>query len=51
LPETGRPAGVTWDTGYGRVKNKLIIFMNIGVSGTTGHDFDTYLIYFLMSSC
>ena len=42
LPETGRPAGGDWDTGYVRVDNKLIIFMNIGVSGTTGHDFDNY---------
>ena len=42
LPETGRPAGGDWDTGYVRADNKLIIFMNIGVSGTTGHDFDNY---------
>ena len=42
LPDTGRPAGGDWDTGYVRIDNKLIIFMNIGVSGTTGHDFDNY---------
>ena len=33
LPETGRPAGGDWDTGYVRVEDKLIIFMNIGVPG------------------
>ena len=37
-----RKAGGDWDTGYVRIDNKLIIFMNIGVSGTTGHDFDNY---------
>ena len=42
LPDSGRPPGGDWDTGYVRVENKLIIFMNIGVSGTTGHDFDNY---------
>ena len=42
LPETGRPAGGDWDTGYVRVEEKLIIFMNIGVPGTTNHDFDNY---------
>ena len=29
LPEEGRPAGGDWDTGYVRVNEKLIIFMNI----------------------
>ena len=42
LPETGRPAGGDWDTGYVKVEEKLIIFMNIGVPGTTNHDFDNY---------
>ena len=42
LPETGRPKGGDWDTGYVTVKDKLIVFMNIGVSGTTGHDFENY---------
>ena len=42
LPETGRPAGGDWDTGYVKVDEKLIIFMNIGVPGTTNHDFDNY---------
>lgn len=42
LPETGRPNGGEWDTGYVRVDEKLIIFMNIGVPGKTNHDFDNY---------
>ena len=42
LPEEGRPAGGDWDTGYVRVNEKLIIFMNIGFPGATGHDFDNY---------
>lgn len=42
LPETGRPNGGEWDTGYVRVNEKLIIFMNIGVPGKTNHDFDNY---------
>jgi hypothetical protein len=40
LPKTGRPKGGMWDTGYVRVKNNLIIFMNIGVPGRTEHDFN-----------
>jgi hypothetical protein len=28
-----------WTSGYARVKNELIVFMNINVPGTTGHDF------------
>ena len=39
LPETGRPKGGNWDTGYVREGNDLIIFMNIGRPGATGHDF------------
>lgn len=42
LPETGRPAGGDWDTGYVRIEDKLIVFMNIGIPGKTGHDFDNY---------
>ena len=42
LPETGRPAGGDWDTGYVRVEDNLIIFMNIGIPGKTGHDFPNY---------
>lgn len=40
LPEAGRPSGGNWDTGYVRVGNRLIVFMNIGVPGRTQHDFD-----------
>lgn len=40
LPETGRPKGGSWDTGYVTVGNSLLAFMNIGVSGNTNHDFD-----------
>tara|TARA_B100000579_G_scaffold92632_1_gene73224 strand:- start:357 stop:1244 length:888 start_codon:yes stop_codon:yes gene_type:complete len=39
-PGVGRPSGGNWDTGYVRVEDNLIIFMNIGVPGRTGHDFD-----------
>jgi hypothetical protein len=42
LPETGRSAGGDWDTGYVRIEDKLIIFMNIGVPGTTEHDFNNF---------
>jgi len=40
FPGIGRPKGGTWDTGYVRVERDLIVFMNIGVAGKTGHDFD-----------
>jgi len=40
FPGVGRPAGGNWDTGYVTVEDNLIIFMNIGVPGRTGHDFD-----------
>ena len=40
LPETGRPSGGMWDTGYVRVENFLVVFMNIGVPGKGGFDFD-----------
>lgn len=40
LPETGRPKGGSWDTGYVAVGNLLLVFMNIGVPGKTDHDFD-----------
>ncbi len=42
LPETGRPPGGDWDTGYVRIEKNLVIFMNIGVPGKTDHDFDNY---------
>ena len=32
-PDVGRPAGGNWDTGYVRVGDNLIVFMNIGVPG------------------
>ena len=41
-PDKGRPAGGDWDTGYVRVEDNLIVFMNIGVPGTTDHDFDNH---------
>ena len=38
-----RPPGGSWDTGYtslrGNLSNQLIVFINIGVPGKTGHDF------------
>ena len=40
FPGRGRPSGGVWDTGYVRVRNNLIIFMNINVAGRTGHNFD-----------
>ena len=42
-PETGRPKGGDWDTGYTSpkgFKDNLLVFMNIGVPGKTGHNFD-----------
>jgi hypothetical protein len=42
-PGTKRPKGGNWDTGYTRLKppldNVLIVFMNIGIPGLTGHNF------------
>jgi len=40
LPDSGRPKGGNWDTGYVAVGNLLLVFMNIGVPGKTEHDFD-----------
>ena len=40
LPDTGRPKGGSWDTGYVAVGHQLLVFMNIGVAGKTNHDFD-----------
>ena len=34
VPKTGTG---DWTTGYVRVKNELIIFMNINIPGTTGY--------------
>jgi hypothetical protein len=39
FPNEGRPKGGDWDTGYVRIENDLVVFMNIGVPGATGHDF------------
>ena len=39
-PNEGRPSGGNWDTGYVRVEDKLIIFMNMGVPGKTGHNYN-----------
>lgn len=32
--------GGNWETSYHRVGSNLMVFMNIGLPGTTGHDFD-----------
>ena len=39
-PTKGRQSGGNWDTGYVRVDDKLIIFMNMGVPGKTGHNYN-----------
>ena len=36
------PRGGDWTTGYARIENNLFIFMNIGVAGRTGHDFENH---------
>ncbi len=36
------PHGGDWTTGYARIENDLFIFMNIGVPGRTGHNFDNH---------
>ena len=41
-PEKGPPPRGNWETGYVRFEDNLLIFMNIGVPGTTGHDFANY---------
>jgi len=41
-PDEELQAGGNWFTGYCRQGNDLVIFMNIGVAGTTGHDFDNH---------
>ena len=42
FPEKGPPPRGNWETGYVRFEDNLLIFMNIGVPGTTGHDFANY---------
>ena len=39
VPKTGTG---DWTTGYVRVENELIVFMNINIPGTTGHDFPNH---------
>ena len=36
------PQGGAWATGYARIESDLFIFMNIGVPGRTGHNFDNH---------
>jgi hypothetical protein len=36
IPDTGTG---NWTTGYVRIDDELILFLNINVPGTTGHDF------------
>jgi hypothetical protein len=36
------PHGGDWATGYARIDDNLYVFMNIGVAGRTGHDFENY---------
>ena len=36
------PRGGDWTTGYARIEDELFIFMNIGVAGRTGHDFENH---------
>ena len=36
------PHGGAWTTGYARIESDLFIFMNIGVPGRTGHNFDNH---------
>lgn len=36
------PRGGNWTTGYAKVGEKVFVFMNIGVPGRTGHDFENY---------
>ena len=41
-PDEELPAGGNWFTGYDTQGDDLVIFMNIGVAGRTGHDFDNH---------
>ncbi len=36
------PRRGNWSTGYSRIGNKLIVFMNIGITGRTGHDYENF---------
>ena len=39
FPNEGRPKGGNWDTLYVDFKNNRMHFINIGIAGTTGHNF------------
>jgi len=41
-PDKELSAGGNWFTGYCRQGDDLVIFMNIGIPGKTGHDFDNH---------
>jgi len=41
-PDEDLQAGGNWFTGYCTQGDDLVIFMNIGVAGKTGHDFDNH---------
>lgn len=34
------PYGGDWSTGYARIDSNLFVFMNIGIPGSTGHNFE-----------
>jgi len=36
------PRGGDWTTGYARIDTTLYVFMNMGIPGRTGHDFDNH---------
>jgi len=36
------PRGGDWTTGYARIDSNLFVFMNIGLPGRTGHDFENH---------
>lgn len=36
------PHGGDWTTGYARIEDDLYVFMNIGIPGRTGHNFDNH---------
>ena len=36
------PRGGDWTTGYARIDSNLYVFMNIGVPGRTGHNFENH---------
>ncbi|MEH2181662.1 HNH endonuclease [Nostoc sp.] len=42
LPEDTK--GGNWETGYNRRKQDYFIFCNIGVAGTTGHDYNNHFL-------